>query len=132
MIKMYLAIMLGGCVGVAARTWASFAIASRWGETFPYGTMAVNITGCFLIGVIATVTGPNGSLLIPLTLRQAIIIGALGGYTTFSSFSLQTIHLLRDHEFLLATANAAGSLFGCLLATWLGIIVGSFINQRVL
>lgn len=76
--------------------------------------------------------GTEWSLLIPATLRQAIIIGALSGYTTFSSFRVQTINLLRDHEVLLATANTTGSLFGCLIATWLGIIVGSFINQRML
>lgn len=131
MLKTYIVIMLGGSFGVAARVWLSLAVASRWGETFPLGTLAVNISGCFLIGVFAALTGPDGVLLTSPLARQAIMLGVLGGYTTFSSFSLQTLDLLRENEILFAFLNMAGSLAGCLIATWIGLALGNWFNTRL-
>lgn len=126
MLKTYIVTMLGGSFGVAARVWLSLAIADRWGETFPFGTLAVNVSGCFLIGVFAALTGPEGLFLTSPLVRQAVILGVLGGYTTFSSFSLQTVALLRENQILFAFLNMAGSLLGCLIATWLGLVLGNW------
>ncbi len=126
MLKTYIVTMLGGSFGVAARVWLSLAIAGRWGETFPFGTLAVNVSGCFLIGVFAALTGPEGLFLTSPLVRQAVILGVLGGYTTFSSFSLQTVALLRENQILFAFLNMAGSLLGCLIATWLGLVLGNW------
>src|SRR5436190_1895161 len=89
-VKTYCAVMAGGAIGTAMRMAISNWVGHRLGETFPLGTIVVNVTGCFIIGFFATVTGPDGMLLASPLTRQAVMIGMLGGYTTFSSFSLQT------------------------------------------
>lgn len=130
MLKTYLVVMLGGGLGAAARVWLSLAIATRWGETFPFGTLVVNVSGCFVIGLFAALTGPDGMLLTSPLLRQGVMLGVLGGFTTFSSFSLQTVALLKDGELMFALLNMAGSLAGCVIATWLGLALGSWFNSR--
>jgi len=79
--------------------------------------------------VFAALTDPGGRWLASPNFRTFTLIGICGGYTTFSSFSLQTLYLLRDHEWLYACANAALSVFVCLLAVWLGYAVGSAFNS---
>jgi CrcB protein len=125
----YLWIMLGSSLGGAARYWFSGVVANRFGETFPWGTMLVNISGSFVIGFFATLTGPDGRLLIGTTARQFVMIGLCGGYTTFSSFSLQTLNLARDGEWLRAAANSGLSLALCFLAVWLGHVLATLLNQ---
>src|SRR4030095_673066 len=96
----YLVVAIGGALGSVTRFWLSGAIAQRFGETFPAGTLLVNISGSLVIGFFAALTSPDGRLLVSPSFRQFFMIGVLGGYTTFSSFSLQTLALARDGEFL--------------------------------
>lgn len=112
---------LGSALGGIARYLVSNAIASRWGDSFPWGTLLVNVTGSLLIGFLAGLSDPPSRMLVPTAARQFLMIGLMGGFTTFSSFSLQTLELLRDGEVLLATLNATASLALCLLAAWLGL-----------
>jgi CrcB protein len=126
---LYLWIMMGSALGGASRYWFSGFVANRIGETFPWGTMLVNISGSFVIGFFATLTGPDGRVLASTTARQFVMIGICGGYTTFSSFSLQTLNLTLDVEWLRAGANAVLSLVLCFLAVWLGHILAALLNQ---
>ena len=125
----YLVIALGGALGSVARYAASGAIARGLGEVFPWGTLIVNVTGCFAIGLFATMTGPHGRFFVPTELRQFFIVGFCGGYTTFSSFSLQTLALVRDGDIVRASANVVASVLFCLLGVWLGSAAGAAIDQ---
>ncbi|MCI0599183.1 MAG: fluoride efflux transporter CrcB [Beijerinckiaceae bacterium] len=125
----YFWIMLGSALGGAARYWLSGAVANHFGESFPWGTMLVNITGSFVIGFFAALTGPDGRFFVGISARQFVMAGLCGGYTTFSSFSLQTFYLVREGEWLRASANAALSLILCFLAVWLGYILASALNH---
>jgi len=125
----YLWIALGSALGGVARYWLSGVVARRFVEAYPVGALIVNVTGSFVIGFIATVTDPGGRLLMSVTARQFVILGVLGGYTTFSSFSLQTLNLARDGEWLYASANVVLSIILCLLAAWFGEVVARMINR---
>lgn len=125
----YLWIMLGSALGGGARFWVSSSVASHFGETFPWGTIIVNVTGSFVIGFFATLTGPDGRVLVGSTTRQFVMIGLCGGYTTFSSFSLQTLLLARDGDWFRAGANTILSFALCLAAVWLGHIAAAALNQ---
>lgn len=116
----YLAVAFGSALGGLGRYWLSGAVAQQVGETFPWGTLAVNVTGSFLIGVIAGFTIADGRVLLAPTWREFLMAGVCGGYTTFSSFSLQTLHLVRDGDWRRAGANAFLSLLCCFAAVWLG------------
>lgn len=113
-----LLIGLAGFVGTLARYWLSGVAASRYGETFPYGTFAVNALGCFLAGVLFYLMYDR--FLTSPTLRSVIFIGLLGGFTTFSSYGLQTFTLLRDGEFSLALLNIGLSNVAGLFLVWAG------------
>ena len=126
----YLVIAIGGALGSVARFWLSGTVAQRFGETFPAGTFLVNISGSLVIGFFAGLTGPDGRFLVNPTIRQFFMMGLCGGYTTFSSFSLQTLILARDGEFLFAALNIASSLILGLLAVWLGDYLAMHLNQR--
>jgi CrcB protein len=119
----YLSVMLGGALGTGARYWASGFVAQRSGEFFPLGTLLVNISGSFIIGFFATATDPQGRLLVSPDFRQFFTIGVLGGYTTFSSFSLQTLDLAQTGDWLKAALNIFFSLGGCLFAVWAGRVL---------
>lgn len=116
----YLWIFLGGGLGSIARFAASGLAARHVGETFPWGTLLVNVSGSFIIGWFATATAPEGRWLVAPSFREFFMLGICGGYTTFSSFSLQTLTLVEDGQWFKAGANAALSLFLCLAAVWLG------------
>lgn len=122
-------VALGGGLGSAARFLVSGWVARRFGETFPWGTLLVNVTGCLVIGVVAAWTAPEGRWLMPPAGRQFFMIGVLGGYTTFSSFSLQTLVLAQEGDWLRAFLNVAGSVLGCLAAVWLGWGVGAHLPK---
>ena len=128
-IAMSLAIAAGGALGSALRYWCSFLIARTLGETFPLGTLFVNVVGSFLIVLFAEVTGPDGRLLVSSVTRQFVMVGIFGGYTTFSSFSLQTLNLALDNEWLPALVNIALSLLLCLVGAWLGHVAGTAVNR---
>lgn len=119
----YMLIMLGGALGTGARFWASGFIAERAGEFFPLGTLVVNVTGSFAIGFFAGFTDPEGPVLVSPRFRQFFMIGVCGGYTTFSSFSLQTLNLARDGDWLKASVNTLLSFACCLGAVWLGRVL---------
>lgn len=125
----YLLIALGSAIGGVARYWCSGLVAHRVGEVFPWGTFAVNVIGCFLIGIMGAMSEPDGRWYVDPGVRQFLMIGVLGGFTTFSSFSLQTLNLLRDGEWLYAAANVAASVAACLLAVWLGFVVVAGLSQ---
>jgi len=88
----------------------------------------VNVSGSLAIGFFATITDPDGRLLVSPTFRQFFMIGICGGYTTFSSFSLQTLNLMREGEWLYAGANAMLSVLLCLSAVWVGHFLASTLN----
>ena len=122
-------IFVGGGLGSLARWGVSGWIANTIGETFPWGTLLVNISGSFVIGLFATVTGPEGRWLAPASFRQFFMLGICGGYTTFSSFSLQTLTLAEDGQWFKASANSVLSLVLCLVGVWLGHLLATAINS---
>jgi len=121
--------MFGSALGGGARYWCSGVVARAFGETFPWGTLLINVTGSLVIGFFNTITGPDGRLLVATTARQFVMIGICGGYTTFSSFSLQTLNLSREGEWLRAGGNVVLSVTLCLIAVWTGHIAAAGINQ---
>ena len=109
---------LAGLVGTLGRYWLSGLAARRFGETFPVGTLLVNIVGCFLAGFLFYLMQER--FLVNQTVRTVILIGFLGGFTTFSSFGLQTFMLIRDSEFGFAALNIVVSNLVGLLMVWIG------------
>jgi CrcB protein len=126
---MYLAVAFGGALGTVARYFLSGAIANAFGETFPWGTLVINVTGSFVIGFFGALTAPDGRLMVSPAARQMVMVGVCGGYTTFSSFSLQTLNLMRDGEWAAAAGNMAGSLALCMIGVWLGAAAAAALNQ---
>lgn len=126
---MYLAVALGGALGTVGRYLVSGVVANAFGETFPWGTLIINITGSFVIGFFATLTAPDGRVMVSGTTRQFVMTGLCGGYTTFSSFSLQTLNLMRGGEWAPATGNIVGSVVFCMIGVWLGAISAAAVNQ---
>ena len=115
----YLMVALGGALGSVLRFWLGALIGTKAGAPF-WGTLFVNVTGCFLIGLLGNLreNGPGEFD------RYFLMVGVLGGYTTFSTFSLQTLELFRAGSPGLAAANVALSMVLCLLAVWLGATAG--------
>lgn len=126
---LYLLIALGGAIGSVARFAISGSVATQFGDTFPWGTFIVNATGSFVIGFFATLTGPEGRVFASSHSRQFFMTGVCGGYTTFSSFSLQTLHLARDGEWFRAGAYTVGSVITCLVAVWAGHVAAAALNR---
>lgn len=118
----YLAVAFGGALGSMARYFAAGSVHDRLGAGFPYGTLVVNVAGCFLIGLIMELA--ENRFTINPQVRVFLTIGMLGGFTTFSTFSYETLAMARDGLMIKAGANAFGSLFTCLTATWLGMVAG--------
>lgn len=130
MLLDYVWVMLGGALGTGARFWLSGFTAQRIGELFPVGTLLVNLSGSFVIGVFAALADPMGPFLVRPRFRQFFTIGLCGGYTTFSSFSLQTLDLMQAGDWMKALLNVLISVFGCIAAAWLGRAVGLAILAR--
>jgi CrcB protein len=124
-------IFVGGGLGSLARWWASGFIANKVGETFPWGTLVINVSGSFVIGLFATATGSEGRWMASSTFRQFFMLGICGGYTTFSSFSLQTLTLAEDGQWFKAGANSVLSLVLCLIFVWLGHLLASALNSSL-
>ncbi len=120
-----LVIFLGGGIGSVSRYWLALGIYRFMGTKFPYGTMVVNVLGCFLIGLWMTIFG-NRFMVNP-NLRLFLIIGILGGFTTFSSFSYETISLFQEGSYFSGTANIVYSVLNCLGATWVGYTIGKLL-----
>jgi fluoride exporter len=127
-MESYIWVAVGGALGTTGRYWLSGVVAQLIGETFPWGTLIINVTGSFVIGLFAALTGPDGRVFVGSSARQFVMIGICGGYTTFSSFSLQTLNLMNDGEALYAGANIVLSVALCLIAVWAGFWLASNIN----
>jgi len=115
-----LLIGLAGFIGTLSRYWLSGVVARRYGETFPMGTLLVNLVGCFMVGLLFYLLQER--FLVNQTVRTVILIGFLGGFTTFSSFGLQTFTLLQDGEFGLAALNILGANVIGLVLVWAGVM----------
>ncbi len=122
-------VFAGGGLGSLARFGVSGFSARCFGETFPWGTLIANVTGSFAIGFFATFTEPDGRVLVGPAGRTFFMVGVCGGYTTFSSFSLQTLNLLRDGEWLPAGGNILLSVLLCLVGVWLGHLAAATLNS---
>ena len=125
----YLLVAIGGAIGSVARFWMSGLIGTQFGQTFPLGTLIVNVTGSFMIGLFAALSAPEGRWLVSPSFRQFFMIGICGGYTTFSSFSLQTFALAQEGEWFHAALNTIASVALCLFAVWLGYFTITLINK---
>lgn len=125
MIRLLL-VGFGGFIGTLARYWLSGIVAKRYGETFPLGTLLVNLVGCFFVGFLFHVFYERA--LISPTLRTAMFIGLLGGFTTFSSYGLQTFTLVRDGEIGFAFLNIAASNVLGLALVWLGFMLAKAVS----
>lgn len=119
MIGVVIAVALGGMVGTLVRFFTSNWVSAHWPQHFYGATLAINIVGCLLIGYLygLFLLRPD----VPLEIRAGLIVGFLGGLTTFSSFSLDTLRLLESGQAPLAIGYALLSVLGSLLATWAGL-----------
>ena len=124
-----LAVAAGSALGGVARYGLSGLVARSFGESFPWGTLVVNVLGSFLIGFVATLTGPDGRVLVSPVTRQFWMPGIFGGFTTFSSFSWQTLRLAQDGEWAHASGYVGLSLALCLLGVWLGAALAAAVNR---
>jgi CrcB protein len=124
-LQKILLIGLAGLLGTLGRFALSGVVARRFGETFPTGTLVVNVLGCFLAGFLFYLM--NERFLFSETARTIVMIGFLGGFTTFSSFGLQTFTLLRDGEFLFASANLIASNVLGMFMVWAGYSLGKLV-----
>ena len=121
-MKTLLFIAVGGSIGAVLRYGASLGVVSIMGRGFPYGTLFVNVAGSLLIGLLSVImldrfnVGPEW--------RAAIFVGVLGSFTTFSTFSLETLNLLEQGELIAAITNVLLSIVVCLVAVWLGVVLG--------
>lgn len=121
-MEKYLFIGLGGFLGSIGRYGLTSLVQIKTESLFPYGTMLVNILGCFVIGLLMTLFQER--IIVSQNIRLFLLVGILGGFTTFSSFSYDTFALLKAGNFLSAWMNVGVSLFGCLFATWGGFYLG--------
>ena len=125
-MKMLLCIAGGGAAGALLRYAAAGLVQRAASGTFPWGTLSVNLAGCLMLGALwamfeALSVSPN--------VRALLGVGLLGAFTTFSTFSVESLNLLRDREYLLAGANVLGSCVGGLLLVWIGMLAGRAIVQ---
>jgi CrcB protein len=112
------AIAAGGAIGALLRFWVSTAMYALLGREFPYGTLAVNVLGCLLMGFLSVFMLERFA---SVEWRAALLVGLLGAFTTFSTFSLETLNLIQGGEQIKALLNIFVSVLLCLLATWLGM-----------
>ncbi len=127
---LYLAVALGSAVGGTLRWGLSVLMLVEMGPGFPWGTLLVNVSGSFLIGVYAALSGPAGRFRASPLQRHFVMTGLLGGYTTFSIFSLETIRLLEIGRLEAAGLNVVVSVFSWLGAVWLGFVLGRRMNRH--
>ncbi|MCK7517827.1 MAG: fluoride efflux transporter CrcB [Ignavibacteriales bacterium] len=117
----YFLVIIGSAIGGGLRYWLSNVVQKNFSVTFPYGTLAVNILGCFILGIIIFVLDEKE--LLNSQIKIFLTIGLCGGFTTFSTFSLETFNLIRDSEYLFAALNIIASLLLCIAGVFLAYII---------
>ena len=128
-VATYAWVALGSALGGVARFWFSNLALQFWGPNFPWGTIIINVSGSFAIGLFAGITGTQERWQVDPRFAQFFMSGLCGGYTTFSAFSLQTLQLARQNQWMWVAANVALSVICCLAAVWLGYRLGEFLND---
>jgi CrcB protein len=124
----YLWVAIGSALGGVARHWCT-AMAGRWfGTAFPWGTLFINILGSFVIGLFFALTGVDGRYDVSTNAKVFVMVGICGGYTTFSAFSLQTLVLAQEGEWLRAGGYIVASVVLCLVAVWAGYAIAAAVN----
>ena len=125
----YFWIGLGSAIGGVSRYWCSSVVVRLTNEGFPWGTIVVNVAGSLIIGFVATLMPPDSRIVALPHARDFLMIGVLGGYTTFSAFSLQTLSLAREGQWVPAATNVFLSVSLCLIAVWLGHVAASAVAR---
>jgi CrcB protein len=120
----YLLVAIGGALGGVGRFWLNNFVVARAGDNFPWGVLLINVLGSFAIGIFAAVIPAAHD-----SARKFLMVGICGGFTTFSAFSFQTLELAQRGEPLRAGANVVGSVALCLVAVWLGWLLGAMFNS---
>ena len=113
---------MGGALGAVLRYGASLSVYSLLGRGFPYGTLFVNVSGSLLMGLLSVIMLERFN--IDPEWRAAVLVGVLGSFTTFSTFSIETLNLLEQGDVMRATANIVLSVLVCLAAVWFGVLIG--------
>jgi CrcB protein len=124
----YLWIAVGSALGGMARHWCTDISARLFGVTFPWGTLFINVLGSFVIGLFFTLTGVDGRFDASTNVKLFVMVGVCGGYTTFSAFSLQTLALMLEGQWLRGGAYIAASVALCLIAVWGGHALATIFN----
>ncbi len=119
-MKAAVAVAVGGALGSLARYWLTLASVYFFGQTFPWGTLGINVLGSFVIGFVFVFTAETGSVPASATTRLFVMTGLCGGFTTFSAFSLQTLQLIEERAFVSAAGYVAASVILCVAAAALG------------
>jgi CrcB protein len=122
LVRQLIAIAGGGALGALLRFWVSTGVYRLAGRGFPWGTLAVNLVGSFLMGLLFVLFLERS--LVSGEVRAAVLVGLLGAFTTFSTFSIETLNLLEQADYLEALWNALASVLMCLLACWGGLVLG--------
>lgn len=117
-----LAIAAGGAAGALMRFWVSNGIYAMLGRGFPYGTLAVNVFGSLVMGFLYVMFIER--MTVTPELRGALLVGFLGAFTTFSTFSIETLNLIEQADYMKAGLNMLLSVVACVLAAWLGLVIG--------
>jgi CrcB protein len=125
----YLWVAIGGALGSMARFWLGNAMAMAIGAEFPWGTLLINILGSFVISFFGALTGTSQKFAVPYEARVFVTVGLCGGFTTFSSFSLQTVDLVRTGQAGRAGIYIIASVVLCLAACALGFVTAAAVNQ---
>ncbi|MBW4022503.1 MAG: fluoride efflux transporter CrcB [Proteobacteria bacterium] len=126
----YLLVAIGGAIGSVLRAWVSVTAVRNFGASFPYSTMIVNVVGSAIIGIVAAAALSPSRTLVSQEVRIFLMVGFCGGFTTFSSFSLQTFELLREGRAAAAFANIVLSVVACLAATAAGYLGAAALTSR--
>jgi len=127
----YLWVAIGGALGSVARFWMDGLISDKFGTSFPWGTLSINIGGSFLIGIIGALASAEGRLdpQARVFATQFLMFGVCGGYTTFSSFSWRTLRFIQERQWFYAGGYVLLSVLLCMVAVWLGYLIGAFVNS---